>query len=221
MNGLVRVDASGNGKHLISVHPEDGHPSWSLTVVSVVFDSTSIQAGQPVIFLQQDAGYQHDSPPLKFNGVCLFGRDPVYLPNWRIAYAGCNYWSSGSTCGIYTTDSTSMPTAATTNPGDLPTGHLGSEIIFMAQRQANRWDVYTTDYTGSAVRQLTSGPGNSGLGAGSPDGNYIAFVTDREGAWSVYVMNADGSNQHKLFDLDGGYGTGDYDWTQERISWGP
>jgi len=33
-------------------------------------------------------------------------------------------------------------------------------------------------------------------------------------------MNADGSNQRKLFDLGGGYGAGEYDWTRERISWG-
>ena len=30
-----------------------------------------------------------------------------------------------------------------------------------------------------------------------------------------------GSDQRKLFDLNGGYGSGDWDWTQERLSWGP
>jgi hypothetical protein len=33
-------------------------------------------------------------------------------------------------------------------------------------------------------------------------------------------MNANGSNQRKLFDI-GGYGSGDSDWTRERISWAP
>jgi hypothetical protein len=34
-------------------------------------------------------------------------------------------------------------------------------------------------------------------------------------------MNANGSNQRKLFNLDGSYGSGDKAWNFERISWAP
>jgi Tol biopolymer transport system component len=34
----------------------------------------------------------------------------------------------------------------------------------------------------------------------SPDGSQIAFLTDRTGQWEIWVMDADGSNQHPLFD---------------------
>ncbi|HEX9118561.1 MAG TPA: hypothetical protein VGA61_21020, partial [Anaerolineae bacterium] len=121
----------------------------------------------------------------------------------------------------YTTDTRAAPLAATDNPGDVPTDNRGSNIIFMAQRGTGHWDVYSISFDGSGFRRLTNGPGNNGLATASPDGNYIAFLTDREGHWSVYVMDADGSNQRKLFDLNGGFGTGDWDWTQERLSWGP
>lgn len=74
------------------------------------------------------------------------------------------------------------------------------------------------------VKRLTQHPGRDGLAIASPDGNYIAFVTDREGVWSVYIMQIDGSNKCKLFDLQGEYGRGEQnwhqDWKQERISWG-
>ena len=32
----------------------------------------------------------------------------------------------------------------------------------------------------------------------SPSGNKIAFHSDRDGNWEVYVMNSDGSNQTRL-----------------------
>ena len=35
--------------------------------------------------------------------------------------------------------------------------------------------------------------------AWSPDGALIAFLTDREGRWEIWVMNADGSDQRPLF----------------------
>jgi Tol biopolymer transport system component len=36
----------------------------------------------------------------------------------------------------------------------------------------------------------------------SADGSQIAFLTDRTGRWEIWVMNADGSNQHALLSED-------------------
>ena len=67
---------------------------------------------------------------------------------------------------------------------------------------------------------MTDSPGRDGLATASPDGEHIAFVSDRGGTWAVYTMRTDGSEERKLFELGGGFGSGDREWLQERISWG-
>ena len=62
--------------------------------------------------------------------------------------------------------------------------------------------------------------------AWSPDGNAIAFVSNRGGPWAVWAMTPDGSGQRQLFTMegspDGQIGTDTYasrGWAEERISW--
>jgi Tol biopolymer transport system component len=150
----------------------------------------------------------------------LFGRYPIFLRDGRIAYNGCDVWENGSLCGIYVVDvNGSKPTGITEWPGDIPTDNLGSQILMMSDHGGN-WNVYLVNPTTQAMQQLTNDPGRDGLATASPDGDAIAFLSDREGKWAVYVMRSDGSDQHKLFDLQGEYGRDDRDWLQERLSWG-
>jgi hypothetical protein len=57
----------------------------------------------------------------------------------------------------------------------------------------------------------------------SPDGQWVAFVSDREGSWAIFVAPIGGGSAQKLFDFPKpnpwGAGGG-RDWTEERISWG-
>jgi len=60
--------------------------------------------------------------------------------------------------------------------------------------------VFVIDLRDRNVRMLTHSHANSGLPAWSPDGRLIAFATDRHapGGDVIYVMNADGSDQHAV-----------------------
>jgi serine/threonine protein kinase/Tol biopolymer transport system component len=220
-DNLVRTDRDGNNLRIISAYTEDSRPHWSPSGISIVFDSTSQGDSRYRIYLQDDAGYRHSVPALKINGQELFGRYPVYLKNWRIAFNGCNTWSDGSVCGIYTIDGRGRnPLAATNQPGDIPTDNRDSQIVFMSDRSGN-WDVYLVNFDGANLRQLTNHSARDGLGTVSPDGDYVAFVSDRDGGWAVFVVPISGGQDRKLFDLGGEYHTGEWDWLQERISWGP
>jgi len=60
--------------------------------------------------------------------------------------------------------------------------------------------VFVLDLRDRRVTMLTHARANSGLPAWSPDGKRIAFATDRNapGGDVIYVMNADGSEQHAV-----------------------
>ncbi len=59
-------------------------------------------------------------------------------------------------------------------------------------------EIYTINVDGSGEKRLTDSPGLDALPAWSPDGERIAFATDRDGNWELYVMEADGAAQRRL-----------------------
>jgi len=74
-------------------------------------------------------------------------------------------------------------------------------IVFSApvfgQAEQPSSNVFTIRPDGSGLRQLTHARGgkvNNGADAWSPDGKRIAFVSNRAGAYQIYVMNADGTH---------------------------
>ena len=51
---------------------------------------------------------------------------------------------------------------------------------------------------GSNVRRLTTNPGQDIRPRFSPDGRRIAFTSNRDGNYEIYLMNADGSGLVRL-----------------------
>lgn len=69
------------------------------------------------------------------------------------------------------------------------------------------WDIYVTpangmDDDGSAIRRLTRGGSLDRMPAMSPDGRYIAFISDRAGSYDVWRMDAEGSDPVRLTSTD-------------------
>ncbi len=87
------------------------------------------------------------------------------------------------------------------DPSWRPDGWL---IAFVDDRPSHR-EIYTIDPNGKGLTALTR-PASALIKTfphnvapvWSPDGQQIAFLSNRDGDWAVFVMNADGSNQRRL-----------------------
>ncbi len=59
-------------------------------------------------------------------------------------------------------------------------------------------DIWTVNADGTDLRRLTTNPAHDFDPAWSPDGQMIAFRSERDGNNEVYVMGSDGSRQHNV-----------------------
>lgn len=62
-------------------------------------------------------------------------------------------------------------------------------------------DIYVANADGTDARRLTFSGGLNAEPAWSPDGRSILFVSDRDGPYQVWVMDANGGDQHPLTSL--------------------
>src|SRR3954447_25965559 len=76
-----------------------------------------------------------------------------------------------------------------------PTG-----TIAFASLAPRGWDLYLTDVETRQTRRLTDHPALDFNAAFAPDGNRIAFVSERDGNAELYTLRADGMELKRLTD---------------------
>lgn len=64
------------------------------------------------------------------------------------------------------------------------------------------WEIYTIDIAGGRQRRLTEAVGFDAWPAWSPDGKQLAFISTRNDVADIFLMNADGSQQHAIHSLN-------------------
>lgn len=139
------------------------------------------------------------------------GLDTAGQPDWNSA--GITY---GSAAGIQITSDASQDANRLVTFDEFKKYYMdpdwqpnGGRIAFQ-RREASRWEIFSVNPDGSGFTALTrpattfvdAHPSNVAP-AWSPDGQQIVFLSNRDqynsaSVWRLWVMNADGSNQHPL-----------------------
>ncbi len=70
----------------------------------------------------------------------------------------------------------------------------GKRLLFSAASARGDSDIFAVGVEGTGLTNLTNFPGADREAVWSHDGKLIAFASNREGNWEIYVMNSDGSN---------------------------
>lgn len=78
-----------------------------------------------------------------------------------------------------------------------PTGKF---VVYASTRHRTQSDIYVKSIDGAAVTQLTSDPAADMMPTFSPDGQQIAFASERSGNWDIYVMEARGGQAVQITD---------------------
>jgi TolB protein len=247
--GVWIVDVESGNEWRVFDWSETRYPSWSRDGQEIVFSrqhgSTSGGGGRPGGGRGggPPAGFGGGSATEAWQlGVVDAGDGSFWeplpnsetnlTPDWsadgeQVVFAGNNGLVVQSIDGQESYQLTSAP--LDTSPAWSPDG----EQVAYVHRQHDHWEIYVEDLATGQQTRLTDTPtwsdgapsvdgviANSVSPAWSPDGNYIAFLTDRSGQWEIWIMESDGSNARPLFDTELDALTLEYAFAGERaIDW--
>jgi Tol biopolymer transport system component len=154
--------------------------------------------------------------------------DPVRERAWRIVYRGdkglTNFDLNEGTTWLLKSG------GAYRGPVFSPDG----KKIAVTFKQNDHWEIHVMNADGSGEVRITETPRklliaqivqgkaaqswNNAAPAWSPDGSQIAFISDRNGSYEIFVMNSDGSGQRVLVSAAAMAGLKiQYDGVDERV----
>lgn len=191
---------------------EDGFPRWSPEGNRIVFASTREGDRRSRIFIAWaevgGAASNHS-----------FGETPSWHPTLDlIAYRGCD--ERGNACGLWTMDGNGgsrkpiTQVVADSHPGWSPDG---SSMVFMSSGRDGNPEIYRLSTSSGEVTRLTNAGGIDGSPAVSPSGNWVGFLSNRNGRWGIWRVPLTGGEAQLVAPFTGQPG----EWQSQQLQWIP
>jgi len=212
------VNADGSGLRRLTTNPaNDFDPAWSPDGRKVAFRSER-DGNNEVYVMNADGSRQHD---VSRHPTDDWG--PTWSPDGRVLWNCARELHTGFRPCVVDAAGTALHTI----PADIYVEYQawspdGTKIAFMSQEPGASgndpdYNIYAMNADGTGITRLTDNPSDDGFPSWSPDGTQIAFASTRDDCsnsdradclstggigpfFALYVMDADGSHQHRVTD---------------------
>lgn len=179
---VMNPDGTGLTQLTIS-NDYDGVPSWSPDRTKIVFESWRAANRNPDIYIMDSDG--NNQTNLTNNPAS--DKAPALSPlGDKIAF----HSNRSGVYEIYTMDIGGGNAQQLTTGGGLEPAwnHDGTKIAYESNNE-----IWVMNASGGGQQQLTNNSALDSWPAWSPNGNKIAFVSERDGNREIYIMNSDGA----------------------------
>jgi Tol biopolymer transport system component len=190
----IYVKRRGGETVQVTDHPaSDYEPAWSVEGERIAF--VSERTGNPDIFV---ALTEARASPARITLSPAVDINPAWSPEGiRLAFAS----NRKGNYDIWFLDLGRKPKRLTRNDAadfDPAWSPDGRQVAFTRRTSAGNYDIFVIDADGGGLTRLTNSPAEDAEPNWSPTGEQIAFVSDRDGDYEIYVMNADGTRKRNF-----------------------
>jgi Tol biopolymer transport system component len=195
-NDLFVVEPDGTGRQRLTdtPHKHEFGPAWNPAGARIVFWRARAPFGPGSVW-RMDADGSHVR---RLTPAGLDARDPAWSPGGdRVVYdAEQDLFTIRASDGGGRVRVTDTPNVGEFEPAWSPAG--GRIVYTRSTAQGDVGDLFVTDLATGHVTHLTASPDYDHQAAWSPDGSQVVFERDFDDHFSIFVVNADGSDLHRV-----------------------